>query len=736
MISLSFANFSFAQINIIQKEFKAHNVIIKEAIEARNKVIIEAQKKTIIDATKIYDNFALNYPKNQRIWIQRAIAYLDLASFPDPTVSLIDANAPFKALDFISEAIKLETKDGIKGGYAKEAENLFFGIIMLKAHKAFMNLAVTKYNNRDYLNANKYIKKAYEFAPNDTLTANWKGVIALWCNDYTEAKDAFESYSSNGGNDISVLLWLSKFYFLEKNEFKLNEIKIKAIAIYGVDNWLKQEKNSNAITEKIETAFVEKENQIQVDIKKEVSKEASKDDTLSINLKPNISSSVETFTIDNKPINFKTNNGKNKTLIPFKNKNGFYNILNPQTNQIDNSNYDEIIPSYFNYLKVRKDKLWGLVNTKGEIIVPVKYDLILDANENYISATNKKVGDFGITSIINRNGLNLKTNKHYFLRLEYDESLGEYLIIEKNIILNLVEGEGFTIFNQDEKIIKTIKPGNDFLTRFNEFNNALVYNKGIIKLIDSNNNVLFEYPHQNAYGRDPYFDIEYVGEGLYKLKDESGLFALIDKSGNRLTPFKFRIFRKFKNNRALVVTENNFTEFIDKQGKTRIKLGNQLSESEIKDFENNFSVNKISVIDTLGNKINLPNLGNGQDILINTFFSNHFNFRNQNNKYGIISTNGKIIVFPRYDSISDFKYGFAIVEINNKYGVINDLGVEILKVKYDKIYTLHKNQLGNLKYEAEDLEKGEFFVFNGLVKVEVSGDEFFVDTLGNEFYEK
>lgn len=157
-----------------------------------DKNLIEAQKKAVLYAIEKTDQNVLNTPTKPKAWLERAIAYLDLASFPDSTVSLKDPEASFKALDYISEAIQLDTRDEEKGAIAKEAEVLINGNNTSKAYSAFINMAVIKYTNQDYLNSFKYINKAYEISPNDTITAFWTGAIAVYCNKYSDAKEAFK----------------------------------------------------------------------------------------------------------------------------------------------------------------------------------------------------------------------------------------------------------------------------------------------------------------------------------------------------------------------------------------------------------------------------------------------------------------------------------------------------------------------------------------------------------------
>ena len=57
------------------------------------------------------------------------------------------------------------------------------------------------------------------------------------------------------------------------------------------------------------------------------------------------------------------------------------------------------------------------------------------------------------------------------------------------------------------------------------------------------------------------------------------------------------------------------------------------------------------------------------------------------NKYGLIDFNGKVIVKPNYDEINSFDYneGLLLVKKDGKYGIININGVTVINTEYDKI---------------------------------------------------
>ena len=205
-----------------------------------DKALVEAQKKAILEAVKKSDDEVKKAPTKARPWLNRAIAYLDLASFPDSTIALKDADASFKAIEFITEAVKLDTKDGKKGSVAKEAEVLLTG--REKAYGALMNMGVIKYQGKDYNSSFKYMSKAAEISPKDTSAAMYTGVVAQLCQKEAEARKAYEHYLSIGGKDMAILYGLSQIYKTAKEEDKALALIDQGIAIYPGNKDLKNEK--------------------------------------------------------------------------------------------------------------------------------------------------------------------------------------------------------------------------------------------------------------------------------------------------------------------------------------------------------------------------------------------------------------------------------------------------------------------------------------------------------------
>ena len=211
--------------------------------------------KTNLWETKLFlDKEVEIYPLKSINWLNRANAYLNISADADSAFAMKDPDAPFKALEYITKAIILDTQNGRPGSIAKEATNLVSGNNKSKVIDAFINMASIKYEKLDYLSAYKYVSKAYEIEPNDTTVAYWKGSMSSWVYKHDEAKEAFKNYILNKGKDINAFIEISKFYLENKDIVKYNEIKSKGIALYGIKKWKELEKKTDSKTPPVQAS--------------------------------------------------------------------------------------------------------------------------------------------------------------------------------------------------------------------------------------------------------------------------------------------------------------------------------------------------------------------------------------------------------------------------------------------------------------------------------------------------
>lgn len=135
-------------------------------------------------------------------------------------------------------------------------------------------------------------------------------------------------------------------------------------------------------------------------------------------------------------------------------------------------------------------------------------------------------------------------------------------------------------------------------------------------------------------------------------------YGVIDKSGKAVIPFKYQYMRKSYKGNFYEVKLRNRVGIINCHGDTIIPL-------------------KYDYID--------------HDIDLNSHTGKVLFVVIRNHKYGFVDKKGKEVIPLIYDSVDDFEYGFAVVEVNSKYGIINEKGSLVVPMIYDLILNSHNN---------------------------------------------
>ena len=114
--------------------------------------------------------------------------------------------------------------------------------------------------------------------------------------------------------------------------------------------------------------------------------------------------------------------------------------------------------------------------------------------------------------------------------------------------------------------------------------------------------------------------------------------------------------------------------------------------------------NKMGVIDLNKNLL----IGYKYTEIIFNEYSQNFIVSNDD-KYGIISKEGKTIVEPKYEYITIINYSPLLyaVKMSNKYGIIDKNGNIVINIEYDKIGYSEKTNLTQPTLIIENLKSNE-----------------------------
>lgn len=278
------------------------------------------------------------------------------------------------------------------------------------------------------------------------------------------------------------------------------------------------------------------------------------------------------------------------------------------------------------------------------------------------------------------------------LRRDFEYAVTEYYPIEEN-------GKwGFI----DEKGAVRIMPEYEFSENFRE-GLALVSKKDRVGFINKSGEVVVPFIYDDAYSF----------KNGFALVENDGKFGIVDRSGNEFVKTALDESGEYSEGLFYIAVEEKYG-YLNRYGKMVISL----QYDDATDFYNGRAIvekngNK-GIIDSIGNIIS-----DFQWEWIEPFADIEMPTRiKKDNKFGLISREGNIVVPPVYDALGDFHEGLALAANEDKYGFINIKADTIIPFNYNFSQTALK----------------ESFFKNGYAKVYQKGKTGLIDSLGNRIF--
>ncbi len=414
-----------------------------------------------------------------------------------------------------------------------------------------------------------------------------------------------------------------------------------------------------------------------------------------------------------------------------------------------NRDFEEVLPPRARYneisyvkgvFKFRNeiDSLCGLIDSKGNLILPCKYQNIREISNLYYGIWKKN--KWGVINLL---GMEIYpcifkviiTHRGFIeFKVGKDSAESIYFLKNSDVIINSKYNKLFeNLYNfKHERIMvgikytiedrttvhqgktTTIKGYEDFYYGFINLEGKEViactyssfgyFNEGLVSFmrfskesnssyygymdIDGNELITITYPEKANYILSkwlthPYFTPIFHGMfccGL-ALKRYKGKFGYINKSGKEIIPLKYDSGKDFKKGFAAVKINEKWG-FID-------LIGNIKIEFQYDEVLSNY------------------HLEEGWEVCIN-------------DKRGIVNDEGIEIVSCKYDEINKFDGEIAIVKLGNLFGAVNKYGKEIVPF----IYTETESLRLQLNY---DKNKPETFVYTPLGYVDKNGVKYWED---------
>jgi hypothetical protein len=303
---------------------------------------------------------------------------------------------------------------------------------------------------------------------------------------------------------------------------------------------------------------------------------------------------------------------------------------------------------------IKQNNKYGLINTKGEIVVKPEWDYILGENEGIFPV--EADGDWG-----------------------YINKKGEIIIIPQYRDADFFYEGLALVGNEQEKYGFINKKGDTLIDliydeSFGSFSNGLadVTINDSSGYIDKNGKVIIPlvystcYPFMSSYAEVESFD----GESL-----------LVDKKGNS---YEYEeISEKTQLWRARNPYPGSFTTLT---GQGRLNKRGDTIIPPIFKATGNFS-DHMYIVQDKNNKWGAYN-DKGRLVVIPQF-DNMWHYHNGvanfsiNGKWGFVNKKGEIVIDPEFDYASPFNNGFAYVELNGKAGFINRKGEIVIPIIYE-----------------------------------------------------
>jgi len=293
------------------------------------------------------------------------------------------------------------------------------------------------------------------------------------------------------------------------------------------------------------------------------------------------------------------------------------------------------------YYPVYTNQKWGVINEKGEIVIPTEYT-------EMITIPNKKNDLFIILSDVDY------TNNTY-----------------KTKVINSKQEEQFTNYDSVEVIENMDK------------NNDTWYEEGVLRVKKGNLYGLIDYTGKEILQAE-YTKIEaLLGVEKSFVVTKSDKVGIVDNSGKIIIEAEYKEIKAIGDNYQngyIVVDSNNKYGVIDFTGKVILDT----TYEEIKPV----TANNIYIVKENGV---LKAINKEKEVLLENAFEDVKEIVNENlviikeGKYGIINIKGETKIEATYDELEFMSNNQYIAKKSQNYGVINIENKEVMNFEYSNI---------------------------------------------------
>lgn len=333
-------------------------------------------------------------------------------------------------------------------------------------------------------------------------------------------------------------------------------------------------------------------------------------------------------------------------------KDGKYGLINYKGNEILPVEYTEIeaLHGVRNSLIIKKDDQIGLCDNTGRIIIDVQYKDIIGIDEEYKNG-------YIVINNDNKYGI-IDFNKETILETKYEEVkpiIGNDLyVVKENGKQKLIRKDGTTVIEDKFDSISEINDENIIFTK-----------KGKYGIINTN---------QEEKVKAEYEDLKYIFEDYYIAK-KSGKYGIINILNETILPFNYTSLTYRKN--------ANFIE-AEKSGSINTQILDTKFEQKMEGIISEVNVDKGYIRIRIGDEYKYYNLKFEEKTAQSILTTNSLFLSKKDGKYGYVDKDQKVIVDYIYDDATEQNlYGFSAIKKDGKWGAINEKGEIVVENKYE-----------------------------------------------------
>jgi hypothetical protein len=360
-------------------------------------------------------------------------------------------------------------------------------------------------------------------------------------------------------------------------------------------------------------------------------------------------------------------------------KNAQQGVFHQSGREILPISYDLIEVLNPQLLKVRKNRRWGLVSMNGVVMVEPRFSEIDGQNGEFVIFRNGE--RFGVKTLLSLFRMISEKEGNIEIDLEKVEVIdNQHLKLERGGKYGILDKNNNWIFPLEQTQIIAI-PKIGWATQ----------SEGLWQLRNWQAQLISELQFE-----------KFIAHSHYIAAKLAGKWGLLNAQGTVLQPFTADSMALVGDILLIFQAKKITAEFLSNPSAKPLDIS-ALKNIRMEKSENPHSpvflyvednTRKKNLYTQQGVKL-LPNYVNNLYILDNEFI----NFQ-QNGKYGLVDSSGKVILNPKYDGISNHTGDYKILLNNGKYGLFSPSQKLLLEPNYEETPRFFGDSTQNYRFIA------------------------------------